>query len=170
MLAGRLAPGNSPGTLSVAGNATFAAGANYLWEIANATAVAGVGYDLLSVAGTLSLNASAANPFTVTLKSLLANGSAGLAAGFDAGQDHSYTLAYASGGILGFSAGEFSIDGSGFANALLGGQWSVAASGNALNLNFTAAVPEPGTYAMLLAGLLVVGRVARRRLGKVARP
>ncbi len=163
VLAGRLAPGNSPGSLSVAGNATFAEGASYLWEIAD------LAYDQLSVGGTLSLNASAANPFTVTLKSLLANGSAGLAAGFDARQDHSYTLAFASGGILGFSAEEFSIDGSGFANPLMGGHWSVAASGNALNLNFTAAVPEPGTYAMLLAGLLLVGRVARRRLGEVAR-
>ena len=31
------------------------------------------------------------------------------------------------------------------------------------NLKFTAAVPEPQTYAMLLAGLGLMGFVARRR-------
>lgn len=163
VLAGRLAPGNSPGTLSVAVHATFAEGASYLWEMADATGAAGTGYDLLNVGGALFLNASAANPFTIQLKSLLANGNAGLAANFDSLHDHSYTLAYASGGILGFSSAEFLIDGSGFANPLDGGHWSVSASGNSLNLNFTAAVPEPGSYVMLLAGLLVVGSVANRR-------
>ena len=61
----------------------------------------------------------------------------------------------------------FAVDASGFSNALQGGQWSVSASGNGLDLVFqAAAVPEPQSLVMLLAGLAglaALGRVRRRR-------
>ena len=165
-VAGVLAPGHSPGLLS-AGATTFAGGGRYLWEINDALGLAGVGYDSLSVAGALTLGATAANPFTVTLRSLLADNSAGAVSGFDARHSHRYTLASASGGIVGFEAGGFAVDASGFSNALQGGQWSVSASGNGLDLVFqAAAVPEPQSLVMLLAGLAglaALGRVRRRR-------
>lgn len=63
----------------------------------------------------------------------------------------------------------------GFATSLLGadigpGTYTVKAIGTGIressldmSLNFIAAVPEPETYALLLAGLGVVGMLARRR-------
>lgn len=95
----------------------------------------------------LTIAANSGNRFTLHLQSLLANYSAGAASKFDPLQNHRYTLVSTSGGILGFASDEFSIDASGFSNALYGGQWSVAVSRQSLMLDYTAAaaVPEQGT-------------------------
>ena len=165
-VAGVLAPGNSPGLLT-AGAATFASGGSYLWEINDALGSAGVGYDSLAVTGALTVGATLANPFTVTLRSLVADNSAGMVSGFDALHNHRYTLVSTGGGIVGYAPGSFHVDASGFSNALQGGQWSVATSGNGLDLVFAAAaVPEPQSLAMLLAGLTglaALGRARRRQ-------
>jgi T5SS/PEP-CTERM-associated repeat protein/autotransporter-associated beta strand protein len=167
MLAGLLSPGDGaasePARLKAAAS-TFAAGSGYQWEVADAGGAAGVGYDTLAVNGSLTLAATAAQPFTVHLVSLQADFNAGTASGFDPLQNHHYTLVSASGAIAGFNSAAFSVDPSGFANAA-GGAWSVSvsASGHDLLLDYTAAaVPEPQSLALVLAGLLVVGARARR--------
>jgi len=142
---GRLAPGMSPGTLSVTGSATFGAGGNYDWQLFDATGAAGTGWDLLSVGGVLDIAATSANPFGINLWTLSGTGPDvnGAAANFDSAQNYSWTIASSTTGITGFSADKFVVRTSatngtgGFANAFGGGTFSVAQSGNNLNLVFT---------------------------------
>ena len=146
-----LSPGASPGTLTVTDNVTFGAGGNYNWQMLSATGTAGVSssWDLLSAGGALSIAATPADPFKVnlwTLSGILPDVS-GSAASFNAGQSYSWTIATAAGGITGFAANKFLITTSatngtgGFANAISGGSFSIAQSGNDLNLVFTSAAP-----------------------------
>jgi hypothetical protein len=113
----------------------------------------------------LALSATAAQPFTIQLVSLQGDFSAGAASHFDPLQDHHYTLVSTSGAITGFGSDAFSIDSSSFANAFYGGLWSVSVTDHSLMLDYTAAaaVPEPQSLALLLAGLLAVCAKARRQ-------
>ena len=162
---GTFSPGNSPG-LANTGSETWAGGATYLWEINNGLGAAGAnpGWDLLNITGALNITATSGNRFNIDLTSLTLGNVAGLAANFNASQDHTYLIATASGGITGFSADKFDLDLSDFQNDLQGGTWTIAQSGNNLNLEFSAvsAIPEPSTYAAL-AGLGALGLAALRR-------
>ena len=160
---GILSPGNSPGTLS-AGPTTFDSGGSLLWQIDNASAGgAGTHWDLLSVSGTLALNATAASPFALHLASLTALDAAGPAQNFDPAANYSFTFATASGGISGFSADMFAIVTTDFQN-IAAGTWSVASDGTHLSLDYagTGAIPEPSAWALLVA-LSALGLAALRR-------
>ena len=165
---GTLTPGNSPGTLNT-GSQTWFNGANYNWQIFDATGSAGSGYDLLNIAGSLDLSNLTAGGFGINMWSLSGinpdvNGSA---TNFNAANNYSWILAQAAAGITGFEATDFSIFTSanngtaGFSNTF-DGALSIAVAGNNLVLNYQA-VPEPSSAALTLLGLVSTLALARRR-------
>jgi T5SS/PEP-CTERM-associated repeat protein/autotransporter-associated beta strand protein len=181
-LGSTISPGNSPGTLNVAGNSVWNAGANYNWQLYNTALGAGTGWDLVNATGTLDLSAlTVGSEFNINLWSLqsVAPDANGNALNFNPNQSYTWTILTAAGGISGFTGssqfdiniGAFNGTG-GFANALNGGSFSIAQSldGKDLNLVFTAAggapVPEPGTWA---AAALLVGGAAFLRWRKRAK-
>ena len=143
---GTIAPGNSPGTISV-GNMTWNAGGNYNWQLANATASAGSGWDLISSTGTLTITANATNKFTINLWSLSGTGPdvSGIAANFDAQSNYSWNIGTFS-NINGFDASYFEIvtAASNGTDGFVGGNgiFSVNSTTTTLVLNYAAA-PTP---------------------------
>ena len=134
---GTLSPGASVGTLT-SGGQTWNGGAAYRLAVSSATNSAGRG--LLSINGTLNVQATAGNPFTIKLVSMATANTPGLVADFNGNTSYTWVVATASGGILNFTASEFAIDSSGFSNAL-SGAFSVAVQANSLVVNYTVLVP-----------------------------
>jgi autotransporter-associated beta strand protein len=167
-LAGTLAPGNSPGTITIdGGSLELVAGGDYAFEIHDASAAAGTGYDTTSLinGATLALSALSAASYTINLLTLASLGpdAGGNATGFNNTLAYSWTLFSTESTISGFDAGDFVINNSGFSNALGGGSFSVGlADGNTdIVVNFTP-IPEP--RAALLGGLGLLALLRRRRV------
>ncbi|MFM1902964.1 MAG: hypothetical protein RLZZ440_864, partial [Planctomycetota bacterium] len=141
---GSLSPGQSPGSLAISQGIVFGPGGNYDWQMVSASGTAGIGWDTVTTDGTLSITAAAGDPFAVNLWSLASTNPDvdGPVADFNAAQAGSWTIARATGGITGFVADAFVINtaaaggSAGFANDLGGGTFSLAVSGNDLNLLF----------------------------------
>lgn len=103
---GILSPGLSIGTLT-AGNVTWQSGGYYNWQVADATGAAGVGYDQLVSAGSLSVESTPLSRFKLNLWSL--NGLVdGTPANFDPNQAYAWNIA-TFGSIAGFDATRFLI-------------------------------------------------------------
>jgi len=143
-----LSPGASPGALAFTQGVTFGSGGNYNWQMLSASGTSGSvgGWDLVTTSGVLTIASTSADRFNLnlwTLSGILPDVS-GSATNFNAGQNYTWKIASASGGISGFAANKFAIRSSatngtgGFANALGGGTFSIAQNGNDLNLVFTA--------------------------------
>jgi fibronectin-binding autotransporter adhesin len=158
---GILSPGASPGNLTV-GPTTWAGDAHFTFEINDGNGTAGSQWDLLTISGALTINATPGNPFILDLVSLTTSNAAGLLLNFDPANAASWVFATASGGIAGFETGAFQYNTSQFQNGLADGHFFVSQSGNNLLLNFTP-VPEPSTWAMLGAGLGLLLLFGRRR-------
>jgi autotransporter-associated beta strand protein len=130
---GLLSPsGNgSVGTIS-AGNITLSAGSGYAWTLADATGLAGTGFDQVTGTGALTMSNTAASPFTVYVFGNATNWS---------GNTTSWNIISAA-SQTGFSTGNFAINVASFgvASANRTGTWSFTnPSGGNITLNYTVA-------------------------------
>jgi autotransporter-associated beta strand protein len=149
-----IAPGLSPGTLTINGDLTWNGGANYDWEIFNLAAGPGSGWDLLLVSGELLLaDLGADNKFNINIFSLSGENEAGALSGFDASSSYSWTILQSSNPITGFNAAYFNLNTAGFTdyNATTGLFALVLADDqHSLQLLYSSSqpIPEPATWVM----------------------
>lgn len=165
-----LSPGNSPGIQGFGADQTWANDGNYNWQILDATGSAGTGFDQVQITGTLDV----ASGFNLNLWSLSSIGPDvnGNALNFNNTANQSWTIATTTGGVLnGGNLGNATINvgavpgTGGFSNALGGGSFSLAQSGNNVVLSFQA-VPEPSTLALLGVSVVGLAVYAKRRRSK----
>ncbi len=161
-----ISPGNSPGNLTFSAGLTLASGGAISFQVYDANGPAGTGYDLITVSGgTLALTASA-NTITFNLVSIDGGNNTANAINFNPASNYSWMFATSPNSLItGFNPNQFNLV-NGFTNNLAGGTFSFSESGDqhSLLLNFTpAAVPEPSTWALLVAGLGAVTVISRRR-------
>jgi autotransporter-associated beta strand protein len=149
------------GTLSVGRNTssahTFGANSTYAWEIKDATAAAGTGYDTLSVTGTLTVGATSGSPMIVKLISH------GPVTNWSSTGVYHWDIATAT-TVSGFSADKFVLDTTDFADdnpTDIGSSFSVdnGVAGR-IRVSYT---PEPGSSVILGAAGAAATLRRRRR-------
>lgn len=170
-------PGNSPGTLSVDGNAVWNAGGNYDWESlaintdGGIQTAAGTDWDFMDISGTLTLGGlSGATPFNLNLTSLSSSTSAGEIPDWDPNIGSTWLIARAASGIyldsslVGMNqnySSFFNINTAGWSGTLPLGGFQVITLGSSTDLYLhavgSAAVPEPGQIAASILLLIGIG-------------
>jgi autotransporter-associated beta strand protein len=136
---GTISAGASVGTLNT-GNQTWNGGATNVFELSSAVSSAGM--DLLNITGTLDVQATSGNPFTIKLVSMSDATTPGQVPDFNGSSTYTWTNATASGGILNFDPSAFVVDASAFANSY-SKTFSVAVEGNSLVVKYGAALTPP---------------------------
>jgi autotransporter-associated beta strand protein len=160
---GTISPGTSIESLATGGN-TWNGGGMFDFEFSTdgSSGTAGSQWDLLSIAGGLDLSgANSSNKVTLNLFTMSDATTPGSLGTWDANTDHTWAGFVTTTGITSFAADKFQFDTTGFQDTL-NGTFSVVQNGNNLDLHYTA-VPEPGTFAMLLFGSVMLWTVGRTR-------
>lgn len=119
-------------------------------------------FNTTSITGTLTFTATPLHPFTIYLQTLDGANQPAALANFTPALSRSFRLASFSAGIVGFDPAAIQISTSGFLSPH-DGTWSVALNGSQLDLRYTAAIPEPSTFALLASLASVAGIACRRR-------
>jgi autotransporter-associated beta strand protein len=169
---GTHAPGNSPEISTIAGNLTYGTGATVVWEIAGNTATQGPTgsriFDQIVVDGNLAISGSTA----VVLSFFDQDPNTSWASTVDWSDSfwstsRAWTLWQVSGTTTGFanlalqSESWLDSNGASFGTALPDAEFSLALSGNDVQLIY--AVPEPTSLALAAVGAAVSCLVLRRR-------
>lgn len=154
---GIISPGAGVGALAT-GPEFWSGGSVYRWEINDAAATPGVGWDLLNIAGALSISAKSSDKAFIDVASFTLAGTSGVAANFNPMQDYVWTIVHTTGGITFTQAGEseltvFELLTSGFVNPLSGASFSVARANGGNDLNLIYTVPEPEKWMFLVMGI-----------------
>ena len=164
---GVLAPGNNGLGALTTGSLSLIGASSFTLQL-NATAgTSGVNWDKVA-ASTLDISAldASTHKFTLTLQTLDAGNNPGaLAGGWDGSVNHTWAGVITFSSLSGtFDPNMFTIDTSNFVGySISQGSFAVAQNGNQLDVTYLAAVPEPGTWAMLLGGMGMLVLFQRRR-------